>query len=87
MRLRDQNNVKKIGINGSRIYHVTTLVNGAHQCNCLTSPFHSCCNRARVGLSVGITVTMSVTSNKVLVVTVLTKNIVNIISLVLKAVR
>ena len=25
MGLRDQNNVKKIGINGSRIYHVATL--------------------------------------------------------------
>ena len=25
MGLRDQNNAKKIGINGSRIYHVTTL--------------------------------------------------------------
>ena len=25
MGLRDQNNGKKIGINGSRIYHVTTL--------------------------------------------------------------
>ena len=27
MGLRDQNNGKKIGINGSRIYHVTTLYN------------------------------------------------------------
>ena len=26
MGLRDQNNGKKIGINGSRIYHVTTLI-------------------------------------------------------------
>ena len=26
MGLRDQNNAKKIGINGSRIYHVTTLL-------------------------------------------------------------
>ena len=26
MGLRDQNNGKKIGISGSRIYHVTTLV-------------------------------------------------------------
>ena len=26
MGLRDQNNGKKIGINGSRIYHVTTLM-------------------------------------------------------------
>ena len=26
MGLRDQNNGKKIGINGSRIYHVTTLL-------------------------------------------------------------
>ena len=29
MGLRDQNNGKKIGINGSRIYHVTTLVKGS----------------------------------------------------------
>ena len=28
MGLRDQNNGKKIGINGSRIYHVTTLQAG-----------------------------------------------------------
>ena len=28
MGLRDQNNGKKIGINGSRIYHVTTLLWG-----------------------------------------------------------
>ena len=27
--LRDQNNGKKIGINGSRIYHVTTLLNAS----------------------------------------------------------
>ena len=26
MGLRDQNNGKKVGINGSRIYHVTTLL-------------------------------------------------------------
>ena len=28
--LRDQNNGKKIGINGSRIYHVTTLTKRSH---------------------------------------------------------
>ena len=44
-------------------------------------------NSARVGLSVGITVTVSAPSNKVLVVIVFTKNVVKIISLVLKAVK
>ena len=29
MGLRDQNNGKEIGINGSRIYHITTLRNAA----------------------------------------------------------
>ena len=43
-----------------------------------------CRNRARVGLSVGISVTVSVPSNKVrVVIIVLTKNVVKIISLVL----
>ena len=42
-----------------------------------------CRNRARVGLSVGISVTVSVPSNKVRVVIVLTKKVVKIISLVL----
>ena len=42
-----------------------------------------CRNRARVGLSVGVSATLSVPSNKVRVVIVLTKNIVKIISLVL----
>ena len=37
----------------------------------------------KVGLSVGISVTVSVPSNKVRVVIVLTKNVVKIISLVL----
>ena len=40
-------------------------------------------NRARVRLSVGISVTVSVPSNKVRVVIFLTKNVVKIISLVL----
>ena len=42
-------------------------------------------NRARVdvGLSVGISVTVGVPSNKVRVVIVLTKNVIKIISLVL----
>ena len=31
MGLRDQNNGKKIGINGSRIYHVTTLIIGRRE--------------------------------------------------------
>ena len=43
-----------------------------------------CRNRARVGLSVGISVTVSVPSNKVrVVIIVLTKNVVKIISLFL----
>ena len=45
--------------------------------------YSSCCNRARVDLSVGITVTVSVSFNKVRVVIVRTKNVVRIISLVL----
>ena len=47
--------------------------------------YSSCRNMARVdvGLSVGISVTVSVPSNKVRVVIVLTKNVVKIISLVL----
>ena len=45
--------------------------------------YSRCRNRARVGLSVGISVTVSVPSNKVRVVIVLTKNVVKIISLVL----
>ena len=46
--------------------------------------YSRCGNRARVdvGLSVGINVTVSVPSNKVLVVIVLTKNVVEIITLV-----
>ena len=40
-------------------------------------------NRARVGLRVGISVTVSVPSNKVRVVIVLTKNVVKIIIFVL----
>ena len=48
--------------------------------------YSRCRNRARVdiGLSVGFSVTVSVPSNKVRVVIVLTKNFVKIISLVLK---
>ena len=43
-----------------------------------------CRNRATVGLSFGISVTVSVPSNKVrVVIIVLTKNVVKIISLVL----
>ena len=43
-----------------------------------------CRNRARVGLSFGISVTVSVPSNKVrVVIIVLTKNVVKIISLIL----
>ena len=42
-----------------------------------------CRNRTRVGLSVRISVTVSVPSNKVRVVIVLTKKVVKIISLVL----
>ena len=45
--------------------------------------YSRCRNRARVGLSVGISVTVSVPSNKVRVAIVLTKNVVKIISLVL----
>ena len=47
--------------------------------------YSRCPNRARVdvGLSVGISVTVSVPSNKARVVIVLTKNVVKIISLVL----
>ena len=45
--------------------------------------YSRCRNRARVGLSVGISVTVSVPSKKVRVVIVLTKNVVKIISLVL----
>ena len=46
-------------------------------------------NRARVdvGLSVGISVIVTVPSDKVRVVIVLTKNVVNMISLVLQAFR
>ena len=39
--------------------------------------YSRCRNRARVGLSVGISVTVSVPSNKVRVVIVLTKNVVS----------
>ena len=39
-------------------------------------PLSRCRNRARVGLSVGISVTVSVPSNKVRVVSVLTKKVV-----------
>ena len=49
--------------------------------------YSRCRNRVRVGLSVGISDTASVPSNKVRVVIVLTKNDVKIISLVLQAVR
>ena len=42
---------------------------------CLDVRYGRCRNKVRVGLSVGITVTVSVPSNKVLVVIVLTKNI------------
>ena len=45
--------------------------------------YSRCHKRARVGLSVGISVTVSVPSNKVRVVIVLIKNVVKIISLVL----
>ena len=45
--------------------------------------YSRCRNRARVGLSVEISVTVSVPSNKVRVVIVLTKNVVKIIRLVL----
>ena len=45
--------------------------------------YSRCRNRARVGLNVAISVTVSVPSNKVRVVIVLTKNVVKIISLVL----
>ena len=45
--------------------------------------YSRCRNRARVDLSVGISVNVSVPSNKVRVVIVLTKNVVKIISLVL----
>ena len=47
--------------------------------------YSSCRNMARVdvGLSVGISVTVSVPFNKVRVVIILTKNVVKIISLVL----
>ena len=38
--------------------------------------YSRCRNRARVGLSVGISVTVSVLSNKVRVVVVFTKNVV-----------
>ena len=31
MGLRDQNNGKKIGINGSRIYHVTTVLKATQE--------------------------------------------------------
>ena len=48
--------------------------------------YSRCRNRARADLSVGISVTVSVPSNKVRVVIVLTKN-VKIISLILLAVR
>ena len=44
--------------------------------------YSRCCNRARVVLSVGISVTVSVPSNKVGVVIFLTKNVVKIISLI-----
>ena len=44
--------------------------------------YSRCRNRARVGLSVGISVTVNVPSNKVRVVIFLTKNVVKIISLV-----
>ena len=42
MGLRDQNNGKKIGINGSRIYHVTTLFRGVndHQCGATSWAVH-----------------------------------------------
>ena len=45
--------------------------------------YSRCRNRARVGLRVGMSVTVSVPSNKFRVVIVLTKNVVKIISLVL----
>ena len=45
--------------------------------------YSRCRNRARGDLSVGISVTVSVPSNKVRVVIVLTKNVIKIISLVL----
>ena len=44
--------------------------------------YSRCRNRTRVCLRVGISVTVSVPSNKVRVVIVLTKNVVKIISLV-----
>ena len=45
--------------------------------------YRRCRNRVRVGLSVGISVTVSVPSDKVRVVIFLTKNVVSITSLVL----
>ena len=45
--------------------------------------YSRCRNKARAGLSVGISITVSVPSNKVGVVIVLTKNVVEIISLIL----
>ena len=44
MGLRDQNYGKKIGINGSRIYHVTTLSTGLRPATLLNS------KRAREGI-------------------------------------
>ena len=48
--------------------------------NCSDVRYSCCRNRARVGLSVGISVTVSVPSNKVHAIIVLTKNVVKIIS-------
>ena len=62
-----------------RLYYTYNSFRGASDVR-----YSRCCNRARVGLSVGITVTVSVPSNKLRVVIVpLLKTFVQIISLVL----
>ena len=48
--------------------------------------YSSCRNRARVDVRLSVSVAVGVSSNKVRVVIVLTKNVVKIISLVLQAV-
>ena len=69
----------------------TYIVKLQYTCNsfrCASDVRYSRCrDLARVGLSVGISDTVSVPSNKVSVVIVLTKNVVRITSLVLQAVR
>ena len=65
----------------------TYIVRLLYTCNCFRGAsdvrYSRCRKRSRVGLRVGISVTVSVPSNKVRVVIVLTKNVVKIISLVL----